>query len=178
MSTNAEINNQLVKKYFTYTRYFIASYMDTLPDINLQIFRFVRFYWEQGLPYESQREQFKQMSDQDAYNLVMNDPKYPKPYVIRIKTNAVNTHDQKVPCFFCNQTTCQNCELNSAENMGQEIILGDLVEKIKNPNFYLAFDVYWNNKPDFINLLSINSSQKLKDDDSQLISGKNSIRIE
>ena len=156
------------RKKFTYPRTVSLRKNFTARDAYIKIFQQYRTLWEEAAT-EEESEDWKKLSNEEAFAKAWESEET-KPFRIHLVTNARIFHE----CYFCGEKRCENCELKCDENLR----ISDLVEKIKDPEFNLEFEVFFEDLPENVDLERLNSYtdlSKTKEDDEE--EKKNNINI-
>jgi len=139
---------QVTRKNCTFIRTIAMKKNSNAKQVYLQLFKFLRFLFNENWP-ENDRESFTKLDDETAFTKVFESVEK-KPFQIRLVTNTRGFQE----CFFCGDRRCDNCELAYDENV---VIDRDILPKIKDSDFKLELEVYFENMPDWVELARLNS---------------------
>jgi len=139
---------QITRKNFSFIRTLYFDKDSTAKEVYLKVFKFLRFLYDEFWP-EQDRDNWQKLTDEEAFNKVF-DSAEKKPFSVRIVTNTRGFQE----CFFCGDRRCDNCELAYDNNIS---LSKDILPKIKDNDFKLELEIYFENMPDFIELSRLNS---------------------
>lgn len=139
------------RKKFTHIRTVCLRKNYTIRDVYFKVFQQYRLLWDEAQKDEH-KEEWRKLSDEEVFKKVWEDAEE-KPFIIHLFTNARIFHE----CFFCGEKRCENCELKYDENM----TVADLLAKIKDPDFKLEFEVYFDNIPEGLDLDTLHTYEEL-----------------
>jgi len=152
------------RRKFTFLRTVCLRKEFTAREVYMKMFEQYRILWNDIIP-AAERAEWKKLSNEEAFHKVW-DNETEKPFQIYLVTNARVFHE----CFFCGQKRCENCELE----YDSPLKISDLLEKIKDPEFALEFEVFFTGVPDGLDLESLNSySEQTITPDNEEAKGNN-----
>jgi len=151
---------RVARKKFTHFRTVSLRKHYNVRQIYLKMFQQYRMLWDDAIDDEEKREVWLKLSDEEAFKKVFEEPEQ-KPFKIFLITNSRVLNE----CFFCGEKRCENCELP----FDSPLQLSDLLSKIKDPDFNLQFEVYFEEGAEFLDLerlLAVTDLTKIKSNDS------------
>jgi ubiquitin carboxyl-terminal hydrolase 4/11/15 len=138
---------QVTRKNTTFIRTLFFKKDYTIRQLYLVLFKWFRFLWDETYT-EAERDNWLKLTDEDAFHKLFEESDK-KPFVIKTVTNTRGFQE----CFFCNDRRCDNCDLA----MSDTVTLQDIAAKIKDNDFKLELEVYFENMPDYVELARLNS---------------------
>jgi len=139
---------RVARKKFTHFRTASLRKQYNVRQIYLKMFQQYRMLWDDAFEDEEKREQWLKFSDEEAFKKVYEEVEK-KPFKIFLITNSRVLNE----CFFCGEKRCENCELA----FDSPIQLSDLLSKIKDPDFNLQFEVYFDEGAEYLDLERLNA---------------------
>jgi len=140
------------RRKFTFFRSVCLNKNLNAQEVYMKIFEQYRILWDEAISDE-QKEEWNKLSNEEAFHKIWDNSDN-KPFQIYLVTNARVFHE----CFFCGEKRCENCELK----YDSSIKVSDLLEKIKDPEFELEFEVFFTGSGEGLDLDSLNSYTDLK----------------
>ncbi len=139
---------RVARKKFTHFRTASLRKHYTTRQIYLKMFQQYRILWDDAIDEEDKRAEWMKWSDEECFKKVFEDAE-DKPFKIFLITNSRVLNE----CFFCGEKRCENCELK----FDSDLQLSTLLSKIKDPEFNLQFEVYFDEPSKYLDVERLNS---------------------
>jgi len=138
---------QITRKNTTFIRTLFFRKDLTIKQVYLKIFKWLKFLWDETWP-EAEKDNWLKLNDQDAFHKLFESTEK-KPFIIKTVTNTRGFQE----CFFCSDRRCDNCDLPLSDT----VTLQDVAAKIRDTDFKLELEIYFENLPEHVELARLNS---------------------
>lgn len=145
----------VIRKPFTFMRTIRFETTYTTKQVYMKVFKMYRFLYDEYLP-EDQRESWLKLSDEEAFKQIFEDLEPGKRHFkILLSTNTRGFQE----CYFCGQRRCENCELECSDKLRLDT---DVLAKIKDKDFQLEMELYFENIPEEVDTGRLNTCVDLR----------------